>query len=62
MGKRRDPCFSQYQISAVSWYGNDAEVMDYRESEDIQVMYLCYTKKDGFYQAAVKEGAKRTTC
>lgn len=36
LGKRRDPYFSQYQISAVSWYGNEAEVMDYRESEDIQ--------------------------
>jgi ATP-dependent DNA helicase RecG len=36
LGKRRDPYFPQYQISAVSWYGNDAEVMDYRESEDIQ--------------------------
>jgi predicted HTH transcriptional regulator len=36
LGKRSYPLFSQYQISAVSWYGNDPGVKDYRESEDIK--------------------------
>jgi len=36
VGKRRHPYYSQYQISAVSWYGNDSGGMDYRDSEDIQ--------------------------
>jgi predicted HTH transcriptional regulator len=36
LGKRSYPLFSQYQITAVSWYGNDPGVKDYRESEDIK--------------------------
>jgi len=36
LGKRRYPLFSQYQISAVSWYGNDPGLKDYKESEDIK--------------------------
>jgi len=36
LGKRRYPLFSQYKISAVSWYGNDPGIKDYRESEDIK--------------------------
>src|SRR6056297_1074286 len=36
LGKRSYPLFSQYQISAVSWYGNDPGVQEYRESEDIK--------------------------
>jgi len=36
LGKRNYPLFSQYQIAAVSWYGNNPGVKDYRESEDIK--------------------------
>ena len=36
LGKKTYPLFSQYQISAVSWYGNEPGVKDYRESEDIK--------------------------
>lgn len=36
LGAKGYPLFSQYQVSAVSWYGNDAGAMDYRDSEDVQ--------------------------
>ncbi len=35
-GEKKYPLFSLYQISAVSWYGNDAGGMEYMDSEDIQ--------------------------
>jgi len=56
LGKKTYPLFSQYQISAVSWYGNEPGVKDYRESEDIKGnVLILYEESLAFIKRQLKK-------